>query len=136
MAVMPIVRLFFPCAHIDENGEGSITIVDPIDSIFLPPGIEENFTLGPIYLYVQVKEGLGSFYFRVEVKEERGRRLARTKPMQVTFSRKNHNVAEGLIFIVRDLHLAEPCVVRFELFANEVLAATCDVRIIAPGELP
>jgi hypothetical protein len=136
MAVMPIVRLFFPCAHIDENGEGSITIIDPIDSIFLPPGIEENFTLGPIYLYVQVREGLGEFYFRVEVKEERGRRLGKTKPIQVAFSRGNHDVAEELIFIARELHLAAPGVVRFELFANEVVLAICDVRIIAPGGLP
>jgi hypothetical protein len=135
MAVVPIVRLFFPCAHIDENGgEGSITLVDPIDSIFLPPGVQKNFVLGPIFFYVQGKEGLGTFYFRIEIKGERGRRLARTKPKQVTFSRQNHNAAEELIFKIRDLRLESPGIVQFELFANEVVLASWDLRIIALGD--
>src|SRR4051794_1348455 len=99
MAVMPIVRLFFPCAHIEENTEnGSITIVDPIDSVFLPTGVSENFVLGPIFHYAQIKEGLGTFYFRVEVSDDRGRRLSKSKPQKLSFTRRNHNTAEELVF--------------------------------------
>lgn len=132
MAVVPIVRLFFSCGHIDENGEnGSITIVDPIDSIFLPPGIEKTFVLGPIFFYAQVKEGLGTFYFRIEVRNERGRLLS--KPKKVSFSKQNHNMAAELVVRIHDLRLDSPGVVQFELFANEIPLAAWDLRIIASG---
>jgi hypothetical protein len=135
MAVVPIVRLFFPCAHIDENGgDGRVTIVDPIDSIFLPPGIQRNFVLGPIFFYAQVKEGLGTFYFRIEIKDERGRRLAKTKPPELMFSKRNHNAAEHLVFKLRDLRLERPGILQFDLFANEVILESWDLRVVALGE--
>jgi len=134
MAVMPIARLFFACAHIDKNDQdGRITIVDPIDSIMVPEGLSK-ISLGPIFFYVQVKEGLGTFYFRIEIRNERGRRLAKTKPRELVFSEKNHNAVEELVFKIRDLQLNSAGIVQFDLFANEVVLASWEVRILTYGE--
>jgi hypothetical protein len=137
MAVMPIVRLFFPCAHIEENAENSsITIVDPIDSIFVPDGAKGNVLLGPIFFYTQIKEGLGTFHFRIELRNDRGRRLARTKPRAVAFRRQDRNLAKELVFIFRALRLDMPGVLRFELFANELVLAMWEMPILTAGEIP
>jgi hypothetical protein len=88
MAVMPIARLFFACAHTEQSVEDRrITIIDPIDSVMVPQGLSK-FSLGPVYFYVQLKEGLGTFYFRIEIRNERGRRLAKTKPREIVFSER------------------------------------------------
>src|ERR1051325_8662040 len=135
MAVLPIVRLFFPCAHIEWNeNNNTITLVDPIDSIHLPKDVEKNFALGPLFFYGQVKEGLGTFYFRIEVRGERGRRFARSKPKEIVFTERNHNAAEELVFMFRDLRIERPGILRFDLLANEVVLGSWELRIIGPGD--
>ncbi len=134
MAVMPIARLFFPCANAEQDDAGNTTLVNPIDSILLPTGVEKNFTLGPIFFYLQVKEGLGTFYFRIEIKNERGRRLARTKPRKVVFTKQKRTVADEVIFKIREFRAESAGVIAFELFANEVVLATWDLPLIPIGE--
>jgi hypothetical protein len=134
MVVMPVARLFFPCAHVDEHDEGKITITDPIDAILFPVATGENITLGPLYLYALVKEGLGRFYFRIEIKDEDGRRLARSRPREIEFMSNSRTIAQDLVFKMGTILIRRTGIVRFELYANEVVLSDWEIRLQPLGD--
>lgn len=108
-------------------------MTDPIDAIHIPMEMHEDFTLGPVFFYVQVKEGVGRFYVRIEVSDDRGRRFAKAKPQLVVFTRHDRNIAVEQVFRLLDLRVARSGVLRFELFANEVVVASWDMRVVEIG---
>jgi hypothetical protein len=134
MAVMPVARLFFPCARVDEHDDGKITITDPIDAILIPVETGGKITLGPLNFYALVKEGLGRFYFRIEAKDEDRRRLAKSRPREIEFISRSRSIAQDLVFDVSAIPIRQTGIVRFELYANELVLSVWEIRLQPLGD--
>ena len=130
MAVPPQVHLFFACAdaQVDENNN-AVTLWNPIRSLYLPKDVTFPYPCGVIFFYIFLAEGLGKYHCRIEVKDDDGKIVARTKPKTVEFNAGNRS--DGVEFIMRfpGFDLPHTGVYEFALCANYVEDPLATVHI-------
>ncbi|MBI1830825.1 MAG: hypothetical protein HYR84_05165 [Planctomycetes bacterium] len=119
MAVRPQVSLFFPCANVETNETtNTIVITNPLSTLYLPPGAQFPCSSGILFLYVDMKGGVGKFHCRIRGRDEKRRIILETKPKPIVFTEENRFDGIQFAFRLPEFELAEPCVVEFELLAN------------------
>ena len=131
--VKPIVRLFFACdeAVLDMEDE-KWTLKNPWHTVAMPQGVAEDFCQEEIWFYAQLTEGVGTFNLSVELRDEAGLRVGRSKPSIREFPGGMVMVEE--VFQLTKMEFARPGLYEFVLLANhaELEGGRSYVRVL-PG---
>jgi hypothetical protein len=131
----PRIRLFFICAHceIDEQSN-TITLVNPVFELRLPKDVQFPFIVGSLYAYANLSEGLGSFRLHVEVSDEEGRLITKSKPFRVDYTVANRKEGDEYVFAIPEFKIEKPGVYTVGLYQNYKCIVTTDVCLLSFGE--
>ena len=134
--VKPIVDLLFPCDDVErDESMDRFTLVHPWQSILqMPPGVTENATLENLWVFTQVLDGVGEFQFSIEVRNESGSKVARSRSVRHTFGINDRLIADQFVFCLPEVKFAKPGLYRILLLAGEAELENGfrDVRVL-PG---
>jgi hypothetical protein len=109
--------MFIPCLGVDIE---PATIHDPLHTIQMPAGVNEQFLLDEIWFYVVLTDGVGSFRLSVELHAEEDIILKTSKPQTYIFKGGAQlNVLE-LPLRMTLVPFPRPGVYEFRLVANHV----------------
>jgi hypothetical protein len=131
MAVTPVVTLMFPCAGaVVDVARNKTVITDPIHAVFYPADAVFPQGSGRLFVYVHLRESVGPFNCRIEVRDEDGRFLVRTRPKRIEMDVDRRFLGEELVFELPLFQIHEVGVLRIALFANHVPVQSVDLRIL------
>ena len=133
--LLPSVRLFFSCAGGNVNEEtDTITLVNPIFELHLPQGAQFPFVIRSLFTYINLSGGLGAFRVHVEVSDEEGRLLTKTKPIPVEHKPDNRKSGSDYVVEIPEFKIKKPGVFTVSLFHNYKCIATTEICILNFGE--
>jgi hypothetical protein len=129
------VRLFFVCAHgeVDTSSEKT-TLIDPVFELTLPEHPEFPFVVGSMYAYANLSGGLGVFRIHIEISDEQGRLITKTKPVPVEQSVSNRRAGSEFLFEMPEFRIENAGVYTVGLYQNYKCIAATDVSILNLGD--
>jgi hypothetical protein len=133
--VKPIVRLFFACDEaILDLTDGKWTLKNPWHTVAMPLGITGNFCQEEMWLYAQVVGGVGTFRFTVELRDEAGLVVGRSKPSEERDLSGGNAVFEEVFHLTR-VPFDKPGNYEFKLLGNhaELEGGTAYLRVLSGG---
>jgi hypothetical protein len=132
--IKPVVRLFFPCDEaILDLAEEKWTLKNPWHTVAMPPGVTGNFRQEEIWLYAQLAGGVGTFRFSVQLRDETGRIVGKSKPTEERELSGGNQVLEEVFQMTR-VPFEKPGLYEFVLLGNhaELEGGTAYLRVL-PG---
>lgn len=135
-SVVPKLRAAVLCQHIEFDGNGlPFSLEEPLHTVQLPPEATFPFQPAPMYLYTQLEDANGTFWFRVLTRDETGYEGNRTPQAEVTFDRvSNPVVPTELTFELTGFRFPRPGIYWFHLVCNH--ASLSDSRETEPQPFP
>jgi hypothetical protein len=132
--IKPVVRLFFACDEaILDLADQKWTLKNPWHTVAMPPGVTGNFAQEEIWLYAQLTGGLGTFRFSVQLRDETGRVVGKTKPSDERALSGGNQVFEEVFRLTR-VPFDKPGLYEFKLLGNhaDLEGGTAYLRVL-PG---
>ena len=132
--VKPVVHLFFPCDEaVLDLADEKWTLKNPWHTVAMPPGITANFVQEEIWLYAQLTGGVGTFRFSVQLRDETGRVVGKSKPSDERDLSGGNQVFEEVFHLIR-VPFDTPGLYEFKLLGNhaELEGGTAYLRVL-PG---
>src|SRR2546423_427124 len=118
--VLPFVRLFFACDDaVIDLADMKWGLKNPWHTVWMPPGVTENFGLEELWLYAQLTDGVGEYGLTVEVRNyETGERLGRSAPHRHEFVGGEQLLVTEFVFHLTRVPFPTPGLYVFGLMAN------------------
>ena len=90
--VVPTLRLAVLCEEVVYDRDGNpFGLNVPVHTVALPDGSAGPYRPPPLALYLQLSDGVGTFYVTTEVRSEGGNVVYRSKPpVEVVFAGTTH----------------------------------------------
>lgn len=136
MAVLPVVRLFFPCDEaVLDLADMKWSLKNPWHTVQMPPGVTERFGQRELWLYAQLTGGLGEYKLTVELHDmDSGVRIGNpSQPERVEFVRGQLQAVD-VVFRMVNVPFPKAGHDVFKLLANHTAlqGGTAELRVL-PG---
>jgi hypothetical protein len=135
--VVPVLRLAVLCEDVVYDGEGEPFALEvPVHTIRLAPDADGRIRPPDLKLYLQLSDGLGTFFLAAEIRTEGGTVVSQTKPrLEVVFDGTSHRaVPMELALDVHDISLRGYGLYEILVFCNH--ASLHDPRGRVPVPFP
>jgi hypothetical protein len=136
MAVLPVVRLFFPCDEAAlDLADMKWSLKNPWHTVQMPAGVTEKFGQRELWLHAQLTGGLGEFNLTVELREsDSGVRIGRPSPPERFEFVGGQLAAVEVVFHMVNVPFPTPGHYTFKLLANraELEGGLSELRVL-PG---
>lgn len=134
--VMPRLRLAVLCQHVEFDADKlPFSLQEPLHTVQLPAGAQFPFQPAPMYLYAQLEDAIGTFWFRVLTRDESGIEGNKTPQVEHTFDRASNPVIPvELTFELNGFRFPKPGIYWFHLMCNH--ASLSDPRESEPCPFP
>ena len=119
--VKPIVDLLFPCDEIRyDAADGSFTLVRPWHTTLrMPRGVTRDAILDNLWVFASLLDGVGEFHFSIEIRNEGGLRVARSRSVKHLFGIDDRLFAKQFAFCLSEVKFGKPGLFRICLLAGE-----------------
>ncbi len=117
--VLPMVRLFFPCEDAALDIESAAWILtEPLHTVWIPRESLGRFSVNDLWLCAQLTDGVGEFNLSVEMRNEAGIRVGRSKPSRQAFPGGEQLAVLEVVFHLKDVPIHQPGIHEFRVVAN------------------